>query len=210
MKKIIRLLFCAAASCLMAGAVAAAALKAPAKAETTTSENLQAAYNGESNASARYAAFAAKADAEGYLGAGAMFRATSKSESIHAARHAKAIEALGAVPKADIKAADVKSTKENLKAAIAGENYEFQKMYPAFIKQAKADKNAEAEMSFKDAMTVEKTHSKLYSQALNNLQNWKAVKTFIVCQNCGFVTSDLGVKPCSVCSFPRSQFVEVQ
>jgi rubrerythrin len=208
MKRIKRLLFCAVVSCLMAGTVAAAEAKAPAKA--TTLENLQAAYNGESNASARYAAFATKADAEGYLGAGAMFRATSKSESIHAARHAKVIEALGAVPKSDIKAADVKSTKENLKAAIAGENYEFQKMYPAFIKQAKADKNAEAEMSFKDAMTVEKTHSKLYSQALNNLQNWKAVKTFIVCQNCGFVTSDLGVKPCSVCSFPRSQFVEVQ
>jgi len=210
MKKVKNLLFCAAVSCLMAGTVMAAEPNAPAKAEATTLENLQEAYNGESNASARYAAFAAKADAEGYLGAGAMFRATSKSESIHAARHAKAIKALGAVPKADIKAADVKSTKENLKAAIAGENYEIKKMYPAFVKKARADKNTLAEMSFKDAMNVEKTHSKLYSQALSNLQNWKVVKKFIVCQNCGYATSDLGVRPCSVCSFPRSQFVEVQ
>src|SRR5450759_1916859 len=106
MKRIKRLLFCAVVSCLMAGTVAAAEAKTPAKA--TTLENLQAASNGKSHASARYAAFAAKADAEGYLGAGAMFRAASKSESIHAARHAKAIEALGAVPKADIQAPDVK------------------------------------------------------------------------------------------------------
>lgn len=210
MKKIIRLLFCTAVSGLMAVTVAVAEPKASAKAEATTLENLQAGYNGESNASARYAAFAAKADAEGYLGVGSMFRAASKSESIHAARHAKAIEALGAIPKADIKTADVKSTKDNLKAAIAGENYEFQKMYPAFIKKAKADKNAEAGLSFKYAMDVEKTHSKLYSQALNNLQNWRAVKKFIVCQNCGYVTADLGVKPCSICAFPRSQFVEAQ
>lgn len=210
MKNMKRFLFCAAVSGLMAGAVAAAEPEAPAKAEATTLENLQAAFDGESNASARYADFAAKADAEGYLGVGSMFRAASKSESIHAARHAKAIEALGAVPKADIKAADVKSTKENLKAAIAGENYEFKTMYPAFLKRAKADKNALAEESFKDAMAVEKTHAKLYSQALSSLQDWKAVKKFIVCQNCGYVTSDLGVKPCRVCSFPRSQFVEVQ
>ncbi len=129
---------------------------------------------------------------------------------MHAARHAKAIEALGAAPKADVKAPEVKSTKENLEAALKGENYERLKMYPAFLKKALADKDQLAVYSFKGALASERMHARFYAAALKNLKNWKARHKFIVCQNCGYTTDDLKLKVCPVCSKPRSQFTEVE
>ena len=173
----------------------------------TTLDNLQAAFNGESNAKARYEAFAAKADAEGYKSVAKLFRATSKSEGIHAAKHAEMIKKAGAEPKAIIEKADVKSTKDNLEASIKGETYEKESMYPSFIKQAEVDKNSGAVMTFKGAMAAEVEHAKLYSQALKELDSWKdASKEFLVCQICGFTSMDKNLKQCPVCSAPRSKF----
>jgi rubrerythrin len=200
-----------AAVAMLAGAASATDKKEAAKKpEATTLENLQTAFDGESNAKARYEAFAAKAEAEGYLGVAGLFKAASYSEGLHAARHAKAIEALGGTPKADVKAPVVKSTKENLKAAIKGENHEAQKMYPAFLKKAEADKNQQAAMSFKGALATEKAHAKLFSKAAADLNAWKAKHKVIVCQTCGYTTDDLTIKVCPVCSQPREQFKEFE
>jgi rubrerythrin len=177
----------------------------------TTLENLQTAYNGESNAKARYEAFAIKADAEGYKSVASLYRATSMSEGIHAAKHAEAIKKLGAAPKATIEKPEVKSTKENLEASIKGETYEKDTMYPAFIKKAEADKNKSAVQSFKGAMMAEVEHAKLYTQALKELSSWKeAGKEFLVCPVCGYTTVDKNFKLCSVCSTPRSKFAVVK
>ncbi len=210
--KLSKLILSAAAAALLAGAAAAGETKAKAaaKPEATTLENLQTAYNGESNAKARYEAFAAKAQAEGYLGVASLFKAAALSEGVHAAKHAKAIEALGAVPKADVKAPEVKSTKENLEVALKGENYERLKMYPAFLKKAEADKNQQAMYSFKGALAAEKMHAKFYGEALKNLKNWKTARKFIVCQTCGYTTNDMKLKVCPVCGQPRAQFTEVE
>ena len=111
----------------------------PAPAHEQTLKNLLAAFNGESNASARYAAFAVKADEDGYLKVASLFRAASRAEQIHAANHAKVIVKMGAAaPVATIEAVTVNTTVENLKAAIAGETYEVDVMYPDFIKEAEA------------------------------------------------------------------------
>jgi rubrerythrin len=173
----------------------------------TTLENLQAAFNGESNAKARYEAFAAKAEAEGYKSVASLYRATSKSEGIHAAKHAEMIKKAGAEPKATIEKADVKSTKENLEASIKGETYEKESMYPAFIKKAESDKNEGAARTFKGAMAAEVEHAKLYAQALKEIDSWKeAGKEFLICQVCGFTSMDKNLKQCPVCSAPRSKF----
>ena len=173
----------------------------------TTLENLQAAFNGESNAKVRYEAFAAKAEAEGYKSVASLYRATSKSEGIHAAKHAEMIKKAGAEPKATIEKADVKSTKENLEASIKGETYEKESMYPAFIKKAESDKNEGAARTFKGAMAAEVEHAKLYAQALKEIDSWKeAGKEFLVCQVCGFTSMDKNLKQCPVCSAPRSKF----
>lgn len=204
-------LFAAGMLAVLACSVSAAEKKeAPKKPEATTLENLQTAFNGESNAKVKYEAFAAKAQTEGYLGAAGLFKAAALAESIHAAKHAKAIEALGGVPKTEVKKPVVKGTKANLKEALNGENHESKKMYPAFVKKAEADGNQQALYSFKGAMAAEKGHAEMFSQALAKLGDWKAKKKFIVCQTCGYTTMDLTLKTCPVCSQPRAQFTEIE
>ena len=203
-------LFALSALVLMAGTVSAGVKAAPAKPAATTLENLQTAFNGESNAKARYEAFAAKAQTEGYIGVAGLFKAAALSESIHAAKHAKAIEALGGVAKADVKVSVVKTTKANLKEALKGENHESKTMYPAFAKQAEADKNQMAMYSFKGAMAAEKMHATYFAKALANMKDWKTAKKFLVCQTCGYTTMDMAIKVCPVCAQPREQFTEVQ
>ncbi|MCX6985981.1 MAG: rubrerythrin family protein [Lentisphaerae bacterium] len=182
-------------------------VKAAEQTAGTTLENLQAAFNGESNAKVRYEAFAKKANEEGYKSVANLYRAISRSEEIHAAKHAEIIKKAGAEPKATIEKPDVKSTKENLEASIKGETYEKENMYPSFIKKAKADRNDGAVRTFKGAMVAEVEHAKLYSQALKEFDSWKkADKEFLVCQICGFTSMDKNLNECPICSAPRSKF----
>src|ERR1035441_9669706 len=80
----------------------------------TTLDNLQTAFNGESNANARYLTFAKKADEEGYGEAASLFRAAAKAEEIHASNHAAVIRQMEATPVAHIEETIAKSTRENL------------------------------------------------------------------------------------------------
>jgi rubrerythrin len=123
-----------------------------ADANKATLENLNKAFNGESNAHARYLAFAKKADEEGYGQVACLFRAAASAEKIHFTAEGKIIQRLGGVPKADVKAPEVKSTKENLEAAIKGETYESQTMYPEFIKTAEAEGVKDAVEKFTEAL----------------------------------------------------------
>src|SRR5579872_2421096 len=109
---------------LMAAVAGAAQTKPAAKAGMTiqelqalTLQNLQAAYNGESNAHVKYLAFAQKADEEGYHGVGSLFRATARAEQIHLTNHAAVIREMGAEPQATIKTPVVKTTRQNLLAS---------------------------------------------------------------------------------------------
>ncbi|MCX7005277.1 MAG: rubrerythrin family protein [bacterium] len=189
-------------------------VKAPAVTEApaeSTLANLQAAYNGESNAKAKYEAFAKKADEEGYAGVATLFRAAAQAEGVHLASHAKVIKALKGEPTAVIVAPEVKSTKENLAAAVAGETYENRTMYPQFIKLAKKQKNNQAVLSFTRAMKVEAVHAALYNTALASIEKWKtADKVFLVCPVCGYTTDDATLKKCPICAEPRKKFMEVK
>lgn len=177
---------------------------------TKTLADLQAAYDGESNAHARYVAFAKKADADGYGNVASLFRAAAKAEEIHAANHASVIKKLGAEPKADVKTPDVKSTRENLEAAIKGESYERDTMYPDFIKQAKLDKEKDAVESFSQAKVAEAGHAQLYTEALSNLDKWKGgKKDFWVCGVCGYTVPKIDFKKCPNCFQPIDKYVKV-
>ena len=109
-----------------------------------TIKNLQAAYNGESNAAHKYRLFAVRAEEEGFRRVATLFRAASRAEQIHAANHVRVLGKMGVTPLAKIEAVDVKSTAENLKVAIAGEEYERDVMYPEFIREAESQNNAAA------------------------------------------------------------------
>lgn len=185
--------------------VAGPVVAAPSK----TLDNLQAAFNGESNANAKYLEFAKKADQEGYAGAAALFRAAAKAEEFHARNHADVIKKLGGAPKAEIKLPAIKTTAENLKAAIEGETYERDKMYPEFIAEAKAAGEKDAVKSFNFAVTAEGQHAKFYTEAVANLTAWKAAKKFAVCPVCGNTVTVVDFSKCPVCFTPGEKFIAV-
>jgi rubrerythrin len=180
---------------------------------TTTIINLKDAYNGESTASAKYAAFAEKAKAEGFDAIAIMFQATSKSESVHAANHLKVLEKLGVkVEGPKIGIYKVLSTAENLADAIKGEKYEVHTMYPEFLLVAKREKSADAVKSFTWAMDTEKKHEAFYTTALKELsaggeKNLPA--KWFVCPVCGN-TYDIGslVAKCDFCQTAKEKFLE--
>jgi rubrerythrin len=178
---------------------------------STTLENMQAAFNGESNAHARYTAFAQQADKEGYRDVANLFRAAARAEQIHASNHAEVIKHLGADPKSNIDTPQVKTTRENLEAAIKGETYERDTMYPDFLKQAKADGNAKATRSLNLAKTAEAEHAKLYQAALDGLGGAKntAAVGYYVCPVCGFTTRVTDFEKCPSCFTAKEKFERV-
>ena len=178
---------------------------------STTLENMQTAFNGESNAHARYAAFAQQADKEGYRDVANLLRAAARAEQIHASNHAAVIKQLGAEPKANIESPQVKTTRENLEAAIKGETYERDTMYPDFLKQAKADGNPKATRSLNLAKTAEAEHAKLYQSALSGLNGAKDVAAagYYVCPVCGFTTRVVDFEKCPSCFTAKEKFERV-
>ena len=180
-------------------------------AASTTLENLQVAFNGESNAHARYVAFADKADQEGYGEVGSLFRAAAKAEEVHAANHAVVIKKLGATPEAKIETPVVGSTNQNLEAAIKGETYERDTMYPDFLKQARTDRNSEAVQTLNYAKTAEAEHAKLYSKALNDLPKLKGSKSkdYFVCTVCGYTTAQIDFSKCPSCFTHKDKYEKV-
>ena len=163
-----------------------------------TNENLQAAFAGESQANRRYLFFAEKADGLGNKQAARLFRAVAEAETVHARNH---LNVLG----------DIKSTKENLGAAIAGENYEHTEMYPGFISQAKSENNAKAERSFGLANQVEKIHHGLFQKVADGLESGGSSgdKPYFVCQVCGNTVEGEAPEKCPICGSPGSQFKRV-
>lgn len=189
----------------------ALALSSVATAATGTLENLQTAYNGESNARARYLAFAEKADQEQYGEVASLFRAAAKAEEMHANNHAGVIKKMGGTPQAKIETPVVNSTKENLAAAIKGESYERDTMYPEFLRQARTDGNKDAIETFNYAKTAESEHANLYSAALNDLFKLKGskAKTYYVCTVCGYTTPTLDFSKCPSCFSHKDKYENV-
>ena len=183
-------------------------------AETTaTLTNLLAAFEGESNAHAKYTAFAAKADAEGWHGVASLFRAAARAEQIHANNHARVIKQLGGEAHCDIHPVDVQATLHNLKVALAGEQHEIDTMYPGFLIEASTANISAAIRTFTWAMEAEKTHARLYREAIEMLEEkipetWAITqRDFYVCAVCGYTTDTPEEEVhCPVCNLPRERF----
>lgn len=162
---------------------------------STTDQNLSSAFAGESQANRKYLAFAKQAENEGYSQVAKLFRATAEAETIHANAHLKALGA-------------IKSTAENLQAAISGETYEFQEMYPPFIREAEAEKNQAAVRSFKMANEAEKVHADLYKKALANLDNKESVDLYL-CIVCGHIAEGSAPDKCPICGAKAAAYKKV-
>jgi len=176
-----------------------------------TIKNLQAALNGERNAHARYLAFAQKADEEHYGEVASLFRAAAASEEIHGNNHEAVLQKAGVTPEVTLETPDVQSTAENLQAAIKGENYEWQTMYPEFLNRAQQERYVPATVTFQEALGTEQEHARLYEHALKNLDQLKgsSARTYYVCGVCGFTTDELNFERCPNCLQPKERYSPV-
>jgi rubrerythrin len=162
-----------------------------------TDSNLKDAFAGESQANRKYLAFARKAEQEGFSNVARLFRTAAEAETIHALGHFGAMGGVG-------------STADNLRAAVAGETYEYTEMYPPMLQQAIADDHRGKRM-FGYAMKAEAIHAKLYQMALDAVSQGRdlAETHFYLCSVCGHI--ELGTPPatCPICGTKAENFVEV-
>lgn len=163
-----------------------------------TKDNLAEAFAGESQANRKYLAFAKQAEKDGLNQVAKLFRAAAAAETVHAHAHLKAM-------------GGIKTTIENLEAAVEGETHEFDVMYPPFIKEAHDEGDKAAERSFQYAYEVEGVHANLYKEALASVKDGKdlAETKIFVCEICGNTVYGQAPEKCSVCGVPASKFTEI-
>lgn len=163
----------------------------------TTQENLNNAFAGESQAYQKYAAFAKKAEKEGFKNIAKLFRTTAEAERTHAEGHLSASEGIN-------------STAENLEKAISGETYEHNEMYPPMYEQAVAEGH-KAKRMFGFAVEAEKVHAALYRKALEAAKNGEDLSETEIwlCPVCGHI--ELGTPPdnCPICGVKASMYIQI-
>ncbi len=161
-----------------------------------TEKDLKDAFAGESQANRTYLAFAKKAEQEGFRQVAKLFRAAAEAETVHAHSHLREI-------------GTIKSTRENIEYAMAGEIHEFKSMYPQMIEHAKSEGIQGALRSFSYANDVEKIHADLYKKALDALGKETPVE-YYVCQVCGMTVENGPPDECPVCKSKKAAFKKVE
>ena len=132
-----------------------------------TEQNLKDAFAGEAQANRRYLYFAQKADVEGYNDVSAVFRSTAEGETGHAHGHLEYLEASGD-PATGL---PIGGTSDNLKAAIAGETYEYTDMYPGMAKSAREEGFEDIADWLETLAKAERSHANRFQKALDNLDS---------------------------------------
>ena len=165
-----------------------------------TEQNLMTAFAGESQARNKYTFFASQAKKDGYEQIAAIFQETADNEKEHAKLWFKLLNG-GAIG----------STEENLKAAAAGENYEWTDMYAEFAKTAKEEGFARIAYLFEEVGKIEKEHEERYLKLLENVKEGKVFEAGEVkiwkCRNCGhIVVGTSAPEACPVCNHPKAFF----
>ena len=165
-----------------------------------TEQNLMTAFAGESQARNKYTFFASQAKKDGYEQIAAIFQETADNEKEHAKLWFKLLNG-----------GTIGSTEENLKAAAAGENYEWTDMYAEFAKTAKEEGFARIAYLFEEVGKIEKEHEERYLKLLENVKEGKVFEAGEVkiwkCRNCGhIVVGTSAPEVCPVCSHPKSFF----
>ena len=184
-----------------------------------TIENLVKAFIGESQARNRYTFYAKIAKNEGYEQIAEILLITAENEKEHASNLFKLINELK--KKSNEKLDEIKveaaaptvlgSTAENLKAAIAGENYENTKMYPEFAETAEKEGFPEIAERLRAIAKAEGHHEERYKKLLKEVNAdtffKKEKEVWWVCRECGYV--HFGKEPpeeCPSCDHLRRYF----
>ena len=178
---------------------------------TRTEKNLLTAFAGESQARNRYTYFASAAKKECYVQISEIFTETADQEKEHAKRffsflEGGEVEIISAFP-----AGVIGTTLENLKAAAAGEEYEWTQMYPDFAAIAKEEGFDAVAMIFEMISVAEKQHGKRYADLAANIEAGKVFKKEASikwrCRNCGYVhEGEEAIEMCPACAHPQAHF----
>ena len=167
---------------------------------TKTEKNLLEAFAGESQARNKYTYFASKAKKEGYEQIAALFEETAGNEKEHAKLWFKQLNG-GEIP----------TTADNLKAAAAGEHFEWTDMYKRMADEARQEGFTDIAFLFESVAKIEKEHEQRYLSLLENVENGsvfaKKEKTIWICRNCGYIVDSATAPPkCPVCAHPQAYF----
>jgi len=177
-----------------------------------TTENLRDAITGETGAKTKYLKFSEKAAEEGLLNISKLFEAAAAAENVHIGNHNRVLKALGEAEYTPAPpSVDVKATEENLGSGIEGETYEFETMYPNFIKDAQADKRDDAVKTFTWAKETEQVHAETYEYILSMLKekgdDTEVPGKWYVCPICGNLEYQIdGITVCEFCGNPIDKF----
>lgn len=184
---------------------------------TQTLENLMKAFAGESQARNRYTFYAAIAAQEGLKQIESLFLETAENEMVHAKRFYDLMkEGLEGETPAMVQVTEafpvgLGTTLENLKAAAAGENEEWEHVYPKFAEVAAAEGFPEVATAFKLIAKAELAHEKRYAKLVANLENGmvfkKGDKVFWKCRVCGYIHEGTAApKACPACLAAQGAF----
>jgi rubrerythrin len=175
--------------------------------------NLRKAYVSELNGQARYEEFAAKAESEGWHGVACLFRAAAIAEQIHADNHGQILRQLGGEVEFSPHPVNSGITLENLRTAVAGEEFEVDILYPSFVEQARQRGDEAVERTYTWALEAEKAHARLFNQALAGMElddkeSWITLADgFYVCPGCGYTTEHQHeADTCRICDCGWTRF----
>jgi len=178
---------------------------------TKTEKNLMGAFAGESQARNRYTYWASQAKKEGFEQVSWIFLDTAENEKEHAKKEFKFLEGGEVEIQAAFPAGVIGNTDENLKAAAAGEHFEWTEMYPGFAKIAREEGFEEIAKIFESIAVAEKGHEERYLALLKNIKEGKVFKREKAmkwrCRNCGYIHE--GKEPpkeCPACSHPPAYY----
>ncbi|MBI5118026.1 rubrerythrin family protein [Candidatus Poribacteria bacterium] len=179
--------------------------------ESVTEKNILTAFAGESQARNRYTYFASQAKKEGLEQISGIFDETANQEKEHAKRLFKLLEGSDVEIQAAFPAGVIGSTAVNLKAAAAGESYEWKEMYPSFAKVAKQEGFADIARIFESIAIAEKQHDKRYRALMANVEDGtvftKSSPVVWRCRNCGYLLEGVAApNECPACAHPQAHF----
>ena len=133
---------------------------------TKTLDNLKEAFARESQANRRYLYFARVADIEGFPDIAGLFKDTADAETGHAFGHLDFLKEVGDPATGE----PMGKTELNLKAAVAGETYEYTQMYPGMAKTAREEGFAELSEWFETLAKAEKSHAGRFNKGLTQIK----------------------------------------
>ncbi len=178
---------------------------------SNTEKNLLAAFAGESQARNRYTYFASQARNEGLVQMAQIFEETANQEKEHAKRFFKFLEGGDVTIQASYPAGKIGTTLDNLKAAAAGEMFEWGTLYPDFAKTAQDEGFSDVATVFRNIAVAEKQHEKRYKELAANLEAGRVFKrgdkVVWRCLNCGYLhEGPEAPAQCPACAHPQAYF----